>query len=580
MNRAPRPFPVRPALRLRDGATLLALVAVSCGGPRIPDAAIAAAPRAGGHTGPAVDGDETGTNRFAQPLLSIFEAPAAKRVAGRLDGFARPPGSDGYEKAIDYLSGQFDEAGFGDEPGFSARVLETGSSSTWTPQAAFLSVVGQTPSGQVRRVKISKFARPGDAERAMLPLGSPSYEVAGTVVFDVEDITEGVILLTDQTVRSVEQEAAERGAAGVISTYLLPYAVDPTGEDRHFDAIFTGSIRPGSELPSMYVSPRTGENVRQAHRAGSTFEMAGSATTTVRPLRTIVAEIEGSEFPDQVVYVVTHADGYGANDNAAGAAGILELSRSIKRLVLSGTIERPRRTIRFVIGAESSAGEVILEELDGEPVCAIVADMIGQSYERTGAICLLERGWDPGGLHLLPPDQHTPWGAGEIVKEDIVPDGLAIVLREALVDVGGATERKGKPPWPTSEHPWEGGSDHDAFLDAGVPAALVWHFTDFSYATSLDRIEHVDAEELRRTSVAIGAAALAVADARMGDLERHLDTLNLERRVRLGAAERAGSDPVVADDWAHWFTGARLWLRALCAGEPLDDQRTLDEYGE
>ena len=138
----------------------------------------------------------------------------------------------------------------------------------------------------------------------MLPLGSPSYEVAGTVVFDVEDITEGVILLTDQTVRSVEQEAAERGAAGVISTYLLPYAVDPTGEDRHFDAIFTGSIRPGSELPSMYVSPRTGENVRQAHRAGSTFELAGSATTTVRPLRTLVAELEGS---DQIV--CTRPDG-------------------------------------------------------------------------------------------------------------------------------------------------------------------------------------------------------------------------------------------------------------------------------
>ena len=207
--------------------------------------------------------------------------------------------------------------------------------------------------------------------------------------------------------------------------------------------------------------------------------------------------------------------------------------------------------------------------------------MIGASYDRTGAVCLLERGWDPGALMTLPPDAHTPWGAGEVVEEDVVPNGLSIVLREALVDVGVATRAKSGPAWPTREHPWEGGSDHDAFLAQGVAAALVWHFTDFAYQTSLDRIENIDSVELERTTLAIGAAALAVADAVPTDLERHLDTLNLERRMRLDAVQVAEAGVGMEELWKDWFDGARFWLRALTAGEELPEGeglRSLDSF--
>ena len=118
--------------------------------------------------------------------------------------------------------------------------------------------------------------------------------------------------------------------------------------------------------------------------------------------------------------------------------------------------------------------------------------------------------------------------------------------------------------WHTSENPWEGGSDHDVFLDAEIPAILIWHFTDFTYHTSLDRLDMLDSEELRRSCAVVLATALATADPQAEDLERYLASNQLELDVRLKAAEQAGESEV-AEQWKTWCAGADAWLRAQCA---------------
>ncbi len=387
----------------------------------------------------------------------------------------------------------------------------------------------------------------------------------------MEDVLPGTILVTDKSVRNVEKEAVEKGAVAIVSWFQLPYCNDPTGADRHIDAIFHGSVRPGAKIPSFYVSPRIADVMELASKKGSSFELVGKRRTEVRPLRTVVATIRGAERPDESVYVVSAVSGAGANDNAAGAAGILEGARALKRLIATGQVPRPQRTIHFVFGKEAEAGGTALDQKDDTPVAGIVADMIAASYEKTGAICLLERGWDAGAIVSLPPHSHTPWGAGSLAEEDILPNGLAIILRQSLVDVGQAVAEETGISWSTREHPWEGGSDHDTFLGRGVSAALVWHFTDFAYSTSLDRMDHVDAEELRRTSVAIVAAAAAVADAREGDLPRYQESLAMERESRLRSVEAAAESEGLRQIWLDWFQGAEQWLGALAAGQALPD---------
>jgi len=71
--------------------------------------------------------------------------------------------------------------------------------------------------------------------------------------------------------------------------------------------------------------------------------------------------------------------------------------------------------------------------------------------------------------------------------------------------------------WVNLGHHWRLDIARSQWL--GIPAALFWHFTDFTYHTSLDRVEFIDPEELRRTGVAILATALCAADPRRQDLE-------------------------------------------------------------
>jgi hypothetical protein len=190
--------------------------------------------------------------------------------------------------------------------------------------------------------------------------------------------------------------------------------------------------------------------------------------------------------------------------------------------------------------------------------------MIGQSRERTGALPLLERMPDPGALVVLEPDEHTEWGASPVEEDDLAPNGLSVLARCAMADVAQLVDGS----WETVEHPWEGGSDHDVFIERGLPAVLFWHFTDFTYHTSLDRLDMVDAEELHRTATAIVCTALAMADPQPGDLDRYLRSLEMERVLRTAAA-RDADDEELAEQWEHWCYRARQWLRSECLRIPV-----------
>lgn len=509
------------------------------------------------HNGPMVSVGQEGPRRFVPALLEAFGSEHALEVCAQIDGHYREPGNVGYEAALDLVERELRAAGFGRLPGWTVRMLETPMRGpAWTPVGGSLVLYKQGGGEQ----SLHSFVEPGDLDRCMLPTHAPAADVRGPVALTLEAVQPGDVLVTDQPLRRVLKAAIERGAAAVLSCRLQEICVDPTGEERHLDAIAYGGISRGTTMPVGHISPRS---LAAIHAAGSGAELRYRAEVRwdERPLRTLVAEVVGLQYPDQLVTMVAHVDEPGACDNATGVAGLSEVACAMARASEQGAFLRPRRTLAFVWGEEFGGTRAFLAQNKRRPIAGFSSDMIGSSEARTGAICLLERAPDPGAITPLPPDEHTPWGAGQVLANELIPNGLNVIVRAALVDVGIL-----RGAWTTAEHPWEGGSDHDIFLDIGVPAVLLWHFTDFAYHTSLDRMEHVDAEELLRTSVALGASALAVADARPGDLKRYLDCLVLERRLRLNmvAQEEAGDE--LAALWEDWFTGARHWLRRLCLG--------------
>jgi len=532
-----------------------------------PTLAVSTALKPSHHRGPAVHVDDSGPARFTRLLHGAFDSERAMASVRFIDGHYRAPANDGYEAVLAHLEKELREAGFGSDARLQLDWLATDQPvSAWTPRSGSLHLLVEGAEPRALHV----FAQPGDRDRVLLPVNTPSCSIEGPVALSLDELAEGEILVTEAPSRQVKARAYQRGAAAVVSASLESFNVDPSGRDRHLDAI-QYRVQPEKELlPIFQISPRSFAVITEAASGGKSARLALRAEVELaqRPLRTLVATVVGAKRPDEAVVTVSHVQEPGACDNASGVAGLLESARSLAGLLKSGRMPWPERSLVFLWGDEFRQSRAWLDSGQRRAIAGLSSDMTGQSREQTGAILLLERMPDPGALTPLDPDAHTPWGKGEVRAEDIQPSGLAVIARCAIVDVGGL-----EGDWHTADHPWEGGSDHDVFIERGLPAALFWHFTDFAYHTSLDRLEHVDAGELKRTAIALSATALAVADPRSTDLDRYVRSLRLEETLRVRAAEQA-EQPELAQAWRDWCLGARHWLRALCLD--LEPKRTAE----
>jgi aminopeptidase YwaD len=547
---------------MRNWILIAALAAPLFGGEApTPDATLETAD----HAGPAVAPGTAGPARFAAKLHAGFRADRAMDLATYIDGFYRTPGGEGYDKVLDRVARELEAAGYGETEGFTLRFIETPMiTPAWTPRSASFDVhlPGCPP------LPLHRFRSPGDSDRVMLPVHAPAADVKGPLALTLDDVTDGSILVTTKGLgRRTIDAARKRGAVAVLSSAVFDFTVDPTGGDRHLDAVQFQSVAAGTQTPVGKVSRRTQQVLAGLLEFHGELEVSFRADVAleVRPLSTLIAEVDGATRPDQCVAVVSHAQEPGAGDNASGVAGLCEAASALARGIRSGAIERPARSMAFIFGDEMRQSAIFLKDSPRQVVAGISADMLGQSTAATGAVALLERTPDPGALHTLPPDAHTAWGAGEVREDDLFPNGVAVIARCALRDIAGI-----EGDWKTAENPWEGGSDHDVFLSHGIPAVLFWHFTDFTYHTGLDRMDMLDAAELRRMSAAVMSCALALADPIPADVERYLASLELERELRVASARAVGSEEAEAL-WQSWCDSVQTWFADYCAVVPEDD---------
>ncbi|WP_257461859.1 M28 family peptidase [Archangium lipolyticum] len=133
----------------------------------------------------------------------------------------------------------------------------------------------------------------------------------------------------------------------------------------------------------------TREKARQLVR--ERFESLGYTVTTHDtedarlPTSTVIAEVRGTEHPDEVVVVGAHYDAYfaGADDNSSGVAVMLEMAR-----LASG--KRFARTVRFLgfdleeLGLVSST-RYIQAHPDERIVASIIFDCVGYKDPSPGA---------------------------------------------------------------------------------------------------------------------------------------------------------------------------------------------------
>jgi len=225
-------------------------------------------------------------------------------------------------------------------------------------------------------------------------------------------------------------------------------------------------------------------------RSGKDVQITIDIDVTFRkgpiPQYNVIAELPGSEKPDELVIVGGHLDSWdgatGATDNGTGVCTTLEAARLLTK---SGA--KPKRTIRFMLwsgeeqGLLGSRAYIKAHPEETPKISAVLVHDGGTNYV--------------SGIHAL---------------ESMVP--LFEKALEPLLHHDADlkfTIRKGGLPFGI-------GSDHDAYLSAGVPG---FHWLQagradylFSHHTQNDTLALAIPEYQRHTSTVVAIASLGIAD--------------------------------------------------------------------
>jgi hypothetical protein len=365
-----RPGPVGVALAL---ALALALVAAACGQP----------------TPPAPP-----TSRPPDPR-AVAAAITEPGLRGQLEALAAatgtaPPyravGSAAYDAAADLAEDVLRDAGWTvTADTYSGPAFED-------PGGSTLEVGGRTFDGPDVRPLV--FAPAGTVEGPVVAIDWDAAPAApdgkGCTATHYGDLPPEAIVVVrsgDCLRRDQVLAAQQAGAAAFVAVY--PGAAD--GVAYRPTLIEPGGLR----IPAAGVSPAAADALVAAAGEGGTARLQARARTWQAPMRTVLAELAGSE-PGAVVMLGAHldsvVDGPGINDDASGVAALLEIARA-----LAGT--RPRATIRLAlwsgeeVGLHGSYRYVLgLPEADLEAIVAYLnADMLASPngfagvYDEPGA---------------------------------------------------------------------------------------------------------------------------------------------------------------------------------------------------
>ena len=312
------------------------------------------------------------------------------------------------------------------------------------------------------------------------------------------------------------------------------------------------------------------------------FAVGGTESYSVAPdtttmLRTLIAEIRGTTKADERVIFMGHVQEPGAEDNASGVAQQLEMVRTYKKLIDDGQLARPRRTLTFMWGAEITMAGLYKSSHPVEYnkiVAGMSNDMVGADKSTTGAVYVIDKMPDPSAQYkyqtdvlagttppaptqfLRGPDTHTLWGQPSLTFYPYPGHFLNDLYFEAgkLVDTESPafdTRYRLKPS------PWEGGSDASPLVwnydTVGgvrvykpIPALATFHFTDYTYHSSMDTMNKLSVRQLRDVGLMTTVFGYYRADADLKSAGEVLDIVQTAAppALRLGARQQHGSLPV------------------------------------
>ena len=393
-------------------------------------------------------------------------------------------------------------------------------------KTATLDVVGETStwdgiSGSLWEVspKLTKIADYDDLA-ATLAQGSANADVTAELVWvgsgSADELAKldlgGKIVLTESSGGTVLMRAQQAGAIGAVSFASSRPLRDPI-------QIPNSGIRGNGQGFCFNISPRDGHVLRDRLRSGEkiTVHAKVEATTENTDNEVPTCVIKGSD-PDagEIVLVAHLFEGYvklGANDNISGAVVLMEVARTLQKLIDNGDIPQPKRDIRILWVNEISATTAWIAQNRKEmakSLCGVNLDMVGLWLSKDGAFFCGHRTL-MGNPHYINDVQESFFHYMGATNKGFVSTGVG--RPEALKPVYSATGSHDPFYYAINAH--YGSSDHECFNDWGVrvPMTILNTWPDSYYHTSGDRPDICDPTQLHRATVITASIAYTIACA-------------------------------------------------------------------
>jgi len=318
----------------------------------------------------------------------------------------------------------------------------------------------------------------------------------------------GKIVLASGCAHTAHVEAVvKRGAAGVVTDtfeYEFPgvrQSID-VPDARAYRGIWPTSDTVVKTRFGFSLSKRQGDELRAYLASGKKVLLHAKVDAKLFPGKydIVTATIRGSSKREEEVFLSAHLchPKPGANDNASGSGMLMEIARTITALIGSGKIGRPARTIRFIWVPETTGTVALLSthpDLVKKLVAGINLDMVGEDQEKCEST-----------LHLSTTPDSLPSYLNDLLWSKLEKSSKEL---DRFTKVGLASKFR------FVRTPFSPGSDHSEFVDSsvGVPCVSMTQWPDRYYHTSMDTIDKVSEDSLKRVGWVTTLAALKIADA-------------------------------------------------------------------
>jgi hypothetical protein len=438
----------------------------------------------------------------------------------------RDSGMDGYFKAADYVVDQAKKAGLEDVK-FVEQKLE---GPNYTAKSAELWIV--------EPVEI-KLADIGD-HAVYLADGSHDADVRAEVVWigngtkaELEkiDVAGKIVLINGSPGTAATNAVWGKGAVGVISfttsegkspmdfpdqiAWTRISVTPPEGKKGTF--AFNLPPRKGEMLKKMLTSTTTEDFFATGKKTpGGKVVVRAKVDTEIgqAPGKTGFVEgwIKGSKYHDQQIVLTAHLqeEQGSANDDGSGSANLLEIARTLNKLIAEGKIKRPLRDIRFWWTDEIYSEYRYFRDNPGEPSKLLLnlhEDMVGAKQSIGSRIQNL----------IFAPHSITSYldAVFENIGTFVINTNNSFITAGRM---GGLPRPHSRPIYSTrGTHenfgarfvPFFDASDNLNFVEGaiGVPSIALINWDDYYIHSSEDDLWQIDQTQLERNAFIIASMA-------------------------------------------------------------------------